>query len=201
MRNLQMLKDRLTALEKIAEREFDNHSVWVEMDDRRVKECVNFGKEIDSTQYDFPTINIAASFVENLVNESGNISISVFITDVLAFFAGEIEDPNIRALLEVLLPGEKIGTYITVFKQTDTPFNFKYSVLHSVIRAYFNTCGFHSRYRTNQYSEHDNNFFNAMLLIYQKICPEDTPENIIEDFSKFVYFAGGLGSIYRPSDN
>lgn len=201
MRNLQTLKDRLTVLERIAERENDAHSIWVEMDDCRVKEVANFGKEIDSTQYNFPTINIAATFVENIVNESANVAMSIFITDILAFFAGEIDDPNMPTLLQALLPGEKICSYITVFKNTDTSFNFKYSVLYSVIRGYFNTCGFHVRYRSGQYSEHDNNFFNAMLLIYQKICPENTPENIIEDFSKLVYFAGKLDGIYRPSDN
>jgi hypothetical protein len=200
---IKTLEKRLQVLEKIAQDDLNFHSIWIEMIDRRVDEYTNMSKsKQDKSIFNFPSVKIASIYVENVLNDSGpNVTANISISDLREFFMMEFEDPEFGALFNVLLPDEKILVYLTLRKTSDEVFNLKAAILYTACKTYFNTWNFHTRYKTNQFSDHDERFFNAMLMIYQKLFPNNDSNAILDDFSKFIYLAGGLDRVYPPCDN
>lgn len=202
---IKTFEKRLQALEKIVRLESEIFFIHLEMSDSKVREAAHMhGGEIKKIDLDLPSPVIAATYVEELLNESGpGVAAWVYISDIREFFMLAYEDPEFAALFDLLLPGEKIQVLTTIrgANDSDRKVNIRFCLLYSAMFRYFNGIEFHNRYKAGQLSEHDDHFFNAMLLIYQLIFPEKDSEKLLADFTRWVIHAGELNKIYPISDN
>jgi hypothetical protein len=173
------------------------------MVDREVTEIVNFDdNKQDRHNFQFPSAVIATEFIENLLNESGpEIRAALFISDLREYFMVAFNDSEFAALFDILLPDEKIPVHFVIQGKGESIINLKYCALYSALRGYFNNYAFHTRYKTNQYSEHDHRFFNGMFLIYELLFPGESENKNLDNFSRLVYQAGRLDSVRPISDN
>lgn len=194
---IKTLDKRLQVLEKIAKDEFQATSVWVDMNDNEVKETFNLGdNKKNHSEYKFPTVQIAATYLENLINDAGpDLGAWVFISDLRAYFwALNIDEDFIRTT-SALWP-EKIMIHFVISKsQADGNFSFQFCLFYSACRNYFDNHDFHLRYQKQELSERDFRYFNLMYLIYCQIYPNPDESMLhYEEFCRWVVQAGRLNN-------